>query len=62
MPKDVQEYVADFPNVRQESLSDLNEATTQGANVLYVTRVQQERFDRQQDYDKVKVSEYWLPT
>jgi carbamoyl-phosphate synthase/aspartate carbamoyltransferase/dihydroorotase len=56
MPKDVQEYVADFPNVRQESLSDLNEATTQGANVLYVTRVQQERFDRQQDYDKVKNS------
>jgi aspartate carbamoyltransferase catalytic subunit len=58
MPKDVQEYVADFPNVRQESLSDLNGATTQGANVLYVTRVQQERFDRPQDYDKVKVSEY----
>ena len=27
-----------------------------GANVLYVTRVQKERFDTEEDYEKVKVS------
>lgn len=60
MPQCVQDYIATFPNVQQESVSNFNEATTQGANVLYVTRVQKERFETEQDYDLVKVSERLL--
>lgn len=56
MPQDVQDHIAAFPNAQQESFSELNEATTQGANVLYVTRVQKERFEAEQDYDRVKGS------
>jgi aspartate carbamoyltransferase catalytic subunit len=56
MPSHVKEYVDQFPNAKQEEYSDIQEAV-QGANVLYVTRVQKERFEDVKQYDEVKVSE-----
>lgn len=53
MPSQVKEYVEKFPNATQEEYTDMREAV-QGANVLYVTRVQKERFERVEDYEKVK--------
>jgi aspartate carbamoyltransferase catalytic subunit len=58
MPLHVKEYVDKFPNVKQEEYSDMWEAV-QGANVLYVTRVQKERFEDVTQYEKVKVSQTW---
>lgn len=55
MPSHVKEYVEKFPNAKQEVYTDIREAV-QGANVLYVTRVQKERFETAEDYEKVKVS------
>ena len=55
MPEHVKEYVRKFPNAKQEEYTDMKEAV-QGANVLYVTRVQKERFETTEDYEKVKVS------
>lgn len=55
MPSHVKEYVETFPNAKQEEYTDMKEAV-QGANVLYVTRVQKERFETEADYEKVKVS------
>jgi len=55
MPSKVQEYVSEFENVKQEEYTNMKEAV-KGANVLYVTRVQKERFDTEEDYEKVKVS------
>ena len=55
MPAHVKEYVETFPNATQEEYTDMHEAV-QGANVLYVTRVQKERFENVEDYEKVKVS------
>lgn len=53
MPSDVKEYVAQFPNAKQEEYSDMRKAV-QGANVLYVTRVQKERFEDLIEYERVK--------
>ena len=53
MPGHVREYV-DGCGVRQEECGDVKEAIA-GANVLYVTRVQKERFERVEDYEEVKV-------
>jgi len=53
MPSRVKEYVAQFPNAKQEEYTDMKEAV-KGANVLYVTRVQKERFESAEDYEKVK--------
>jgi aspartate carbamoyltransferase catalytic subunit len=53
MPEYVKDYVAGC-NVEQEEINDLNDAI-HGANVLYVTRVQKERFESQGAYDSVKV-------
>lgn len=55
MPAHVKEYVEQCTNVKQEEYSDMSEAV-KGANVLYVTRVQKERFETAEDYEKVKVS------
>ena len=55
MPAHVKEYVDKFPNATQEEFTDMKEAVN-GANVLYVTRVQKERFENVEDYEKVKVS------
>mmetsp|Transcript_43250 Transcript_43250/g.77722 ORF Transcript_43250/g.77722 Transcript_43250/m.77722 type:complete len:356 (-) Transcript_43250:99-1166(-) len=53
MPSHVKEYVEKFPNAKQEEYTDMREAV-KGANVLYVTRVQKERFEHVEDYEKVK--------
>lgn len=53
MPDYVKEYVSGF-NIEQEEINNLTEAID-GANVLYVTRVQKERFDSEEAYDAVKV-------
>lgn len=55
MPSHVKEYVEQCTNVKQEEYTDMFDAV-KGANVLYVTRVQKERFDSTEDYEKVKVS------
>jgi aspartate carbamoyltransferase len=55
MPHSVQEYVSGFAGASQETCLDLKQAL-QGANVLYVTRVQRERFENEKAYDKVKGS------
>jgi carbamoyl-phosphate synthase/aspartate carbamoyltransferase/dihydroorotase len=58
MPGYIQAYVEEnCPNgssVRQEMYTDLSSAC-QGADVLYVTRIQKERFDYPEEYEKVKV-------
>lgn len=55
MPAAVTEFCATSPNVKQETCRDLKEAC-QGAHVLYVTRVQRERFETDEAYEKVKGS------
>ena len=57
MPDYIQESCAKFADagVGLESYTDLT-AACKGANVLYVTRVQRERFKSDEAYDKVKVS------
>lgn len=54
MPGYVKEYCAGYDGVKQEECSDLTEAV-RGADVLYVTRVQKERFDTAEAYEEVKV-------
>jgi aspartate carbamoyltransferase catalytic subunit len=53
MPSDVMEYVSQFSNAKQEEYSDMREAV-KGSNVLYVTRVQKERFEDLNEYETVK--------
>lgn len=53
MPSHVKEYVEKCPNAKQEEYTEMREAV-HGANVLYVTRVQKERFECVEDYEKVK--------
>jgi aspartate carbamoyltransferase len=54
MPEYIKTFCAGFDCVEQEVYTDLNEACV-GAHVLYVTRVQQERFDSVEEYEKAKV-------
>jgi len=62
MPQHVQEYVANFSSsttdVKQEEYTSGTEESVKKAmtkaHVLYVTRVQKERFDKEQDYAAVK--------
>lgn len=57
MPDQVKNYVKNYPNTiirEQEDYTDLKEAI-KGANILYVTRVQKERFQNLEDYEAVKV-------
>lgn len=58
MPGYIQAYVAencpDGAQVHQELYTDLHKACD-GADVLYVTRIQKERFDYPEEYEKVKV-------
>ena len=42
--------------VKHETFTDLK-AACEGANVLYVTRIQRERFESEQAYEAVKVRE-----
>lgn len=54
MPDYVQKYCAGYDGVKQEECSDIREAM-KDARVLYVTRVQKERFDTAEAYEEVKV-------
>ena len=57
MPDYITDFVGKVPNVQQETCTSLAEAC-QGADVLYVTRVQKERFATEAEYEAVKVSVY----
>lgn len=52
MPQCVQDYVASY-NVEQQCFTDMDAAMVD-ADVLYVTRVQKERFAKVEDYEAVK--------
>jgi aspartate carbamoyltransferase catalytic subunit len=54
MPESVKEYVAQTEHVTQEVFTDPVEAC-QNADVLYVTRIQRERFETEEGYNAVKV-------
>lgn len=54
MPQYVQDVVKGCDNVTQESVNELSDAI-QGANVMYVTRIQKERFQSSEAYESVKV-------
>ena len=54
MPGYVKEYCAGYDGVKQEECCDIREAV-KGASVLYVTRVQKERFETAEAYEEVKV-------
>ena len=56
MPKAVREVVEQHDNVTQETYDTLDKTVLEGADVLYVTRVQRERFDDPADYEQVKGS------
>ena len=56
MPKAVREVVAQHDNVTQETYDTLDKTVLEDADVLYVTRVQRERFDDPADYEQVKGS------
>jgi aspartate carbamoyltransferase len=53
MPEEVREFCAQYDNVTQETHVDPKEAC-KGAHVLYVTRIQRERFESDESYAKVK--------
>lgn len=58
MPHEIQKFVADTaPDVVQEMYSSLTEACEGDipVNVLYVTRIQKERFESEKAYNEVKV-------
>lgn len=55
MPAYIQEAVKEMDKVKQEEVDDLAKAI-EGADVLYVTRIQRERFETDADYEKVKGS------
>jgi aspartate carbamoyltransferase catalytic subunit len=59
MPQSIQDYCTQQGGtcVVQETYTDLIKAS-QGANVLYVTRVQRERFASDQDYQACHASSY----
>jgi aspartate carbamoyltransferase len=55
MPRGIIDYVNSLEgNIVQETYTDLKDAC-RGANVLYVTRIQQERFETNDEYELVKV-------
>lgn len=54
MPIYVKEYCNNYEMIQQEEVEDLKEAV-KDAHVLYVTRVQKERFENDDDYEAVKV-------
>jgi len=56
MPQAVQDQVAKHDNVTQETYDTLGKDALDGADVLYVTRVQRERFEDPSEYEKVKGS------
>ena len=55
MPEYIKEFVEKVPNVKQETCDSLMDACGD-ADVLYVTRVQKERFETEAEYESLKVS------
>ena len=55
MPTCIVDFCTKVPNVKQETYASMDEACAD-ADVLYVTRVQKERFATDADYESVKVS------
>lgn len=55
MPQSVKDFVVGHPSVHQEVVTSLPDAVN-NADVLYVTRVQRERFASDEAYEKVKGS------
>jgi aspartate carbamoyltransferase catalytic subunit len=55
MPNYVQHFCAQHENVEQETVDHLRLAI-EGADVLYVTRIQRERFESVEEYTKVQGS------
>jgi carbamoyl-phosphate synthase/aspartate carbamoyltransferase/dihydroorotase len=55
MPQYVQDFVAKYPNIQQQVTDNLAEAV-KDADVLYVTRVQRERFESDAAFEAVKGS------
>lgn len=55
MPDYIMDFVKKVPNVKQENCSSLLDACV-GADVVYVTRVQKERFATDEEYESVKGS------
>jgi aspartate carbamoyltransferase len=55
IPDSIRDYCASYDNVKVECVQDPNEACRGDANVLYVTRIQRERFDSDESYLRVKV-------
>ncbi|KAL7574961.1 hypothetical protein ACA910_010780 [Epithemia clementina (nom. ined.)] len=54
MPDNITNYIrANMPKVKQEVVTSLSEAC-RGAHVLYVTRIQKERFASQEEYSQAK--------
>lgn len=53
MPSDVLEEVASR-GIEQREFSELTDAVIRGTDVLYVTRIQKERFSKIEDYERVK--------
>jgi aspartate carbamoyltransferase catalytic subunit len=53
MPDYIQQYCSQHENVQQETVRHLREAFD-GADVLYVTRIQRERFESTEEYEKVR--------
>merc|ERR1712190_23826 len=49
------EYVSQFPNVTQKEYTSLDEVL-ETTDVIYMTRIQRERFENPADYEKVKDS------
>ena len=67
IPESILEY-CDQHGVKHEKFTDLSQACD-GAQVLYVTRVQRERFDSEEAYNRVKVRTFshfcqisWCPS
>jgi aspartate carbamoyltransferase len=55
MPSAVQDFVATYPSVQQQVITNLSDAI-KTADVLYVTRIQRERFDTEEAYEQVQGS------
>lgn len=53
MPKEVMDYIGS-KGIPQTNFSSLEDALPE-TDVLYMTRIQRERFSTQQEYDQVKI-------
>lgn len=59
MPKEVMDYIGS-KGIPQTNFSSLEDALPE-TDVLYMTRIQRERFSTQQEYDQVKIRLSILP-